>query len=109
MITETKKGIFLSKTQKHETLVHQYLYEHIEMVPEPDRCYEVVKFLAHLFRDEIKCFVERVEEALVIAKRKRFEIGRRCVIRRRNILWSLLLQSKENGYHRRNQQKFIMI
>jgi hypothetical protein len=30
--------------------------------------------LAHLFRDEIKCFVERVEKALLIAKSKRFEI-----------------------------------
>lgn len=100
LITETKKGFFLSKTQKQETLVHQYLYEqygddvlaednfyyelfrqyvsvlyeHIEVVSEPDGCYEVVKFLAHLFRDEIRCFVERVENALVIAKRKRFEL-----------------------------------
>lgn len=100
MITETKKGFFLSKPQKQETLVYQYLYEqygddvlaeenfyyelfrkyvsvlyeHIEVVSEPDGCYEVVKFLAHLFRDEIRCFVERVEKALVIAKRKRFEL-----------------------------------
>lgn len=100
LITETKKGFFLSKPQKQETLVHQYLYEqygddvlaednfyyelfrqyvsvlyeHIEVVSEPDGCYEVVKFLAHLFRDEIRCFVERVEKALVIAKRKRFEL-----------------------------------
>lgn len=100
LITETKNGFFLSKPQKRETLVHQYLYEqygdevlseddfyyelfrqyvlvlceHIEVVSEPDGCYEVVKFLAHLFRDEIKCFVERVEKALVIAKRKRFEL-----------------------------------
>ena len=34
----------------------------------------MVKFLAHLFRDEIRCFVERVEKAFVIAKRKRFEL-----------------------------------
>lgn len=100
LITETKKGFFLSKPQEQETLVHQYLYEqhgddvlaednfyyelfrqyvsvlyeHIEMVSEPDGCYEVVKFLAHLFRDEIRCFVERVEKALAIAKRKRFEL-----------------------------------
>ena len=100
LITETKNGFFLSKPQKQETLVHQYLYEqygddvlaednfyyelfrqyvsvlyeHIEVVSEPDGCYEVVKFLAHLFRDEIRCFVERVENALVIAKRKRFEL-----------------------------------
>lgn len=100
LITETKNGFFLSKPQKQETLVHQYLYEqygddvlaednfyyelfrqyvsvlyeHIEVVSEPDGCYEVVKFLAHLFRDEIRCFVERVEKALVIAKRKRFEL-----------------------------------
>lgn len=100
LITETMKGFFLSKPQKQETLVHQYLYEqygddvlaednfyyelfrqyvsvlyeHIEVVSEPDGCYEVVKFLAHLFRDEIRCFVERVEKALVIAKRKRFEL-----------------------------------
>ena len=32
LITETKKGFFLSKPQKKETLVHQYLYEHIEGV-----------------------------------------------------------------------------
>ena len=100
LITETKKGFFLSKPQKQETLVYQYLYEqygddvlaeenfyyelfrkyvsvlyeHIEVVSEPDGCYEVIKFLAHLFRDEIRCFVERVEKALVIAKRKRFEL-----------------------------------
>lgn len=100
LITEAKQGFFLSKPQKQETLVHQYLYEqygdkvlaednfyyelfrqyvsvlyeHIEVVSEPDGCYEVVKFLAHLFRDEIRCFVERVEKSLVIAKRKRFEL-----------------------------------
>ena len=34
----------------------------------------MIKFLVHLFRDEIRCFVERVEKALVIAKRKRFEL-----------------------------------
>ena len=44
------------------------------MVSEPNGCYEVIKFLAYLFRDEIRCFVERVEKALVIAKRKRFEL-----------------------------------
>ncbi len=27
LITETKKGFFLSKPQKQESLVHQYLYE----------------------------------------------------------------------------------
>ena len=46
-------------------LFRQYvsvLYEHIEVVSEPDGCYEVVKFLAHLFRDEIRCFVENVEK-----------------------------------------------
>lgn len=100
LITETKKGFFLSRPQEQETLVDQYLYEqygddvlaedkfyyelfrqyvsvlyeHIEVVSESDGCYEVVKFLAHLFRNEIRCFVERVEKALVIAKRKRFEL-----------------------------------
>lgn len=100
LITETEKGFFLSKPQKQETLVHQYLYEqygdavlaednfyyelfrqyvsvlyeHIEVVSEPAGCYEVVKFLAHLFRDEIRCFVERVKKALGIAKKKRFEL-----------------------------------
>ena len=37
-------------------------------------CYEVIKFLAHLFRDEIKCFVERTEKALLIAKTKKFNL-----------------------------------
>lgn len=100
LITETERGFFLSKPHKHEILVHQYLYErygdeallvdsfyfelfrqyvsvlyeHTEEVSEPDGCYEVVRFMAHLFRDEIKCFAERVEKALVIAKEKRFEL-----------------------------------
>jgi hypothetical protein len=100
MMTETEKGFFLCKPHKHETLVHQYLYEkygeeslsedkfyfklfreyvsvlyeHTEEVTEVDGCYEVVKFLAHLCRDEIKCFAERVEKALAIAKGKKFEL-----------------------------------
>ena len=100
LITETENEFLLSKPQKHETLVHQYLYEkygdeillednvyfelfreyvlflyeHIEEVSEVNGCYEVVKFLAHLYRDEIKCFSERVEKALVIAKGKKFEL-----------------------------------
>ena len=67
----------LAEDNFYYELFRQYvsvLYEHIEVVSEPDGCYEVVKFLAHLFRDEIRCFVERVEKALVIAKRKRFEL-----------------------------------
>ncbi len=71
------------------------------MVLEPDGCYEVVRFLAHLFRDEIRCFVERVEKALVIAKRKKIELVSTICNSPRNMLWSLLLQSKENRYHRR--------
>lgn len=100
LITETENGFFLSKPQKHETLVHQYLYEqygdevvsedkfyyelfreyvsvlheHTEVTSEVDGCYEIVKFLAHLYRDEIKGFAERVENSLVIAKGKKFEI-----------------------------------
>lgn len=100
LITETENGFFLSKPLQHETLVHQYLYEeygeellskdefcyelfrqyvsvlyeHTELVSEPEGCYEVMKFLAHLFRDEIKYFVERIEKAITIAKKKRFEL-----------------------------------
>lgn len=57
--------------------IRQYvsvLYEHTELVSEPDGCYEVMKFLAHLFRDEIKYFVERIEKSITIAKKKRFEL-----------------------------------
>lgn len=100
LITETDKGFFLCKPHKHETLVHQYLYEqygeeslsedkfyfelfreyvsvlyeHTEEVSETDGCYEVVKFLAHLYRNEIKCFAERVDKALAIAKEKKFKL-----------------------------------
>ena len=100
LVTETHKGFLLSKPQKNEMLVQQYLYEkygeavlsedklyyeifrqyvsvlyeHTKVGSELNGCYEVVKLLAHLFRDEIKCFVERVEKALLIAKSKRFEI-----------------------------------
>ena len=44
------------------------------MESEINGCYEVIKFLAHLFRDEIKCFVERTEKALLIAKTKKFNL-----------------------------------
>lgn len=100
LVTETHKGFLLSKPQKNEMLVQQYLYEqygeavlsedklyyelfrqyvsvlyeHTKVESELNGCYEVVKLLAHLFRDEIKCFVERVEKALLITKSKRFEI-----------------------------------
>ena len=50
------------------------LYEHKETESEINGCYEVIKFLAHLFRDEIKCFVERMEKALLIAKNKKFKL-----------------------------------
>lgn len=100
LVTETHKGFLLSKPQKNEMLVQQYLYEqygeavlsedklyyelfrqyvsvlyeHMKVESELNGCYEVVKLLAHLYRDEIKCFVERVEKVLLIAKSKRFEI-----------------------------------
>jgi hypothetical protein len=100
LIAETGKGLYISKPQKRETLVQQYLYEqyeddglaeddgyialfrryvavlyeHAEEISEPNACYEIVKFLAHLFRDEIMCFTERVEKALDAAKRKNFGI-----------------------------------
>ena len=90
----------LNKPQKNENLVQQYLYEkygenaiyedrlyyelfrqyvlvlyeHKEIESEINGCYEVIKFLAHLFRDEIKCFVERTEKALLIAKTKKFNL-----------------------------------
>ena len=44
------------------------------MESETNGFYEVIKFLAHLFRDEIKCFVERTEKALLIAKTKMFKL-----------------------------------
>lgn len=101
LITETESGFFLSKPQRHESLVHQYLferygegvfsennyyyelfneyvsvlYEHTEEVSEENGCYEVVKFLAHLYREEIKHFSERVEKALAVAKEKKFKIA----------------------------------
>lgn len=100
LITETQNGLFLSKPQKNETLVRQYLYEqygdetiiedtsffelfrqhvsvlyeHTEEGSELNACYEVVKFLAHLYRDEIKCFSERVEKSLAIAKENGFKL-----------------------------------
>ena len=100
LITETNNGFVLSKPQKNENLVQQYLYEkygenaiyedrlyyelfrqyvsvlyeHKQMESEINGCYEVIKFLEHLFRDEIKCFVERTEKALLIAKTKRFNL-----------------------------------
>lgn len=58
-------------------LFRQYvsvLYEHKQMESKINGCYEVIKFLAHLFRDEIKCFVERTEKALLIAKTKKFNL-----------------------------------
>ena len=90
----------LNKPQKNENLVQQYLYEkygenaiyedrlyyelfrqyvlvlyeHKEIESEINGCYEIIKFLAHLFRDEIKCFVERTEKALLIAKTKKFNL-----------------------------------
>ena len=100
LITETDNNFHVSKPQKGETLIYQYLYEqygddmltedvtyidlfrryvsvlheHIEMLSEANASYEIVKFLAHLFRDEIKCFTERVEKALIVSKQKKFEI-----------------------------------
>ena len=100
LITETNNGFVLSKPQMNENLVQQYLYEkygenaiyedrlyyelfrqyvsvlyeHRQMESEINGCYEVIKFLAHLFRDEIKCFVERTEKALLIAKTKKFNL-----------------------------------
>lgn len=41
---------------------------------ETDGCYEIMIFLAHLFMNEVKCFVERVEKAINVAKEKRFEM-----------------------------------
>ena len=58
-------------------LFRQYvlvLYEHKEIESEINGGYEVIKFLAHLFRDEIKCFVERTEKALLMAKTKKFNL-----------------------------------
>lgn len=100
LMTETEQGFFLCKPQNKETLVHQYLYEqygsealsedrvyfelfrryvsvlyeHTEEVSETDGCYEIVKFLAHLYRNEIKLFTERVEKSLIAAKGKEFKL-----------------------------------
>jgi hypothetical protein len=100
LISVSEKGFYISKPQKSEILVQQYLYEqygdagmaeddgyidlfrryvavlyeHTEEISEQNACYEIVKFLAHLFRDEIICFAKRVEKALGVAKLKKFEI-----------------------------------
>lgn len=100
LIAETDQGFFLCKPQNRETLVHQYLYEHYgdvvlsedkfyyelfreyvsvlyehtEETTEDDVCYEIVRFLAHLYRNEIKCFAERVEKSLLMAKEKKFKL-----------------------------------
>lgn len=100
LITETEQGFFLCKPQNRETLVHQYLYEHYgdvvlsedkfyyelfreyvsvlyehtEETTEDDACYEIVRFLSHLYRNEIKCFAERVEKSLLMAKEKKFKL-----------------------------------
>ena len=94
-----EKFVF-NKPQKNENLVQQYLYEkygenaiyedrlyyelfrqyvlvlyeHKEIESEINGGYEVIKFLAHLFRDKIKCFVGRTEKALLIAKTKKFNL-----------------------------------
>lgn len=91
VIILTHTVFVLSKPQMNENLVQQYLYEkygenaiyedrlyyelfrqyvsvlyeHKQMESEINGCYEVIKFLSHLFRDEIKCFVERTEKAVV--------------------------------------------
>lgn len=90
LITDTENGFFISKPQMKETLVQQYLYEqygekilnentsylgifkgyvsvlfeHTVESSSMDACYEIVNFLAHLYRDEIKGFVERVKKAI---------------------------------------------
>ncbi len=90
LITDTENGFFISKPQMKETLVQQYLYEqygekilnentsylgifkgyvsvlfeHTVESSSMDACYEIVNFLAHLCRDEIKGFVERVKKAI---------------------------------------------
>lgn len=50
------------------------MYEHTEETTEDDACYEIVRFLAHLYRNEIKCFAERVEKSLLMAKEKKFKL-----------------------------------
>ena len=70
LITETNNGFYYELFRQYVLV----LYEHKEIESEINGCYEVIKFLAHLFRDEIKCFVERTEKALLIAKTKKFNL-----------------------------------
>ena len=123
LLTEMTTGFFVSKPQRHETLVHQYLYErygengisenkkyydlfrryalvlqeHTEFLSETDGCYEVMIFLAHLFRDEVKCFVERVEKAVTIAKQKSFELA--GTLRNTQREYAIVFEATENGEH----------
>lgn len=81
-------------------LFRQYvsvLYEHKQMESKINGCYEVIKFLAHLFRDEIKCFVERTEKALLIAKTKKFNL----VGTLRNVQkgYAIVFTATEQGKH----------
>ena len=121
LITETKRGFFLCKPQNKETLVHQYLYEqyggealseekfyfelfreyvsvlyeHTEQVSETDGCYKIVKFLAHLYRNEIKDFAERVEKSIIAAKEKRFKlIG---TLRNQKSKYAIVFTATEQG------------
>lgn len=90
LITDTENGFFVSEPQTKENLVQQYLYEqygedelventfylevfrqYLSVLNEHTvdssnsiACYEIVNFLAHLYRDEIKGFVERVKKAI---------------------------------------------
>ncbi len=123
LLTEMTTGFFVSKPQRHETLVHQYLYErygengisenkkyydlfrryalvlqeHTEFLSETDGCYEIMIFLAHLFRDEVKCFVKRVEKAVTIAKQKSFELAGTLLNTQRE--YAIVFEATENGEH----------
>lgn len=54
-------------------------------------------FLAHLFRDEVKCFVKRVEKAVTIAKQKSFELA--GTLRNTQREYAIVFEATENGEH----------
>lgn len=121
LLTQMNAGFFVSKPQKHEALVHQYLYEqygenailenkkyydlfrrytsvlqeHTEFLSETDGCYEIMLFLAHLFRKEVKGFGERVEKSVIAAKQKSFEVvGTLCNTQRE---YAIVFEATEKG------------
>lgn len=100
MIYDMDDGLLFSKPQNKESLIYQYLqerygdwskvekdtcyqsfrnaisvlYEHTYIMSEENGCYEIMKFLSHLFLDEIKYFVERIDKSLIMAQKKKYGV-----------------------------------